>query len=57
MTSKITGMSDEELTKIWEDLSVSTWPFDEMYDKGAGISMNDWAENIYGEMCIRGLPC
>ncbi len=54
--ARIQNMSDEELAKIWANLGQMTWANDEMYDSQSGTTMNNWAQNIYSEMCIRGLP-
>ncbi len=56
MVAKLQAMSNEELSSVWDALGQITWNNDEMYDKGAGITMNEWAEDVYSEMCIRGLP-
>lgn len=52
MVEKISKMSDDELNFVWKNLR----RYDPSEEYAPGVSMDDWAENIYSEMGNRGLP-
>jgi len=54
MIEKLNAMSDDDLRTVWRSLANSYWRSDEMFTDT--ISMNDWAQNVYAEMCRRNLP-
>lgn len=50
---KIEAMSDDNLMIVWNALG--DYDPKAMYDAEAGITMDDWAEMVYGEVTKRGL--
>lgn len=52
MFKKLKGMSDEQICSVWNALK----HYDPKEFYAPGISMDDWAQQVYSEMDIRGLP-
>lgn len=53
MHEKLQKMSDKNLLRVWEVLR--TYEPGEMYDAERGITMDEWAEAVNGEIHRRGI--
>lgn len=51
---KAKSLSDHELLGVWQALE--RYDPREFLDKLKGVSMDDWAEVVYAELDMRGLP-
>ncbi len=53
---KVRSMSRQDLTTTWLALSQQQFGSTDMYDAEHNITMDDWANTVYGEMCRRQIP-
>lgn len=56
IANRVRQMDNARVRFTWDALGRHSWGSEDYYDRAANVSMDDWAQMIYGEMSRRGLP-